>query len=73
MLIADVQRLLARRPFVPFFIVTSNGQRFRVASEEHAGLNPRGTRIHVWFDDESGATIAASQIVALEKEAVAAV
>ena len=52
-MIADVQRLLARRPFVPFYIVTKNGQRYQVASPEHAGFNPRGSRVHVWSEDGS--------------------
>ena len=66
--IADIQRLLGQRPFVPFLIVTRSGQSYRVASPEHAGLNPRGSRVHVWFDDDTGVTIAALNVVALEKE-----
>ena len=67
--IADIQRLLGQRPFVPFLIVTRSGQSYRVASGEHAGINPRGSRVHVWFDDDTGVTIAEGNIVALDKEA----
>jgi hypothetical protein len=70
--IADVERLLEQRPFVPFVILTRCGQRYRVASAEHAGINPRGSRVHVWFDDETGVTIAAMNMVAVEKEGAAA-
>jgi hypothetical protein len=69
-MIADIQLLLSLRPFRPFVIVTRNGQRHRVASPEHAGINPRGSRVHVWFDDDTGVTISELQIVALEKESV---
>ena len=66
--IANIQRLLGLRPFVPFLIVTRSGQSYRVASAEHAGINPRGSRVHVWFDDDTGVTISELNIVALEKE-----
>jgi len=66
--IEDIQRLLGQRPFVPFLIVTRSGQSYRVASAEHTGINPRGSRVHVWFDDDTGVTIAEANIVALEKE-----
>jgi hypothetical protein len=70
-MIADIQLLLTLCPFVPFVIVTRNGQRYCVSSPDHAGINPRGSRVHVWFDDDTGVTIAEMQIVALEKQAVA--
>ena len=66
--IADIQRLLGQRPFIPFLIVTRSGQSYRVASGEHAGINPRGSRVHVWFDDDTGVTIAELNVVAVEKE-----
>ena len=68
-MIADVRQHLGARPFEPFVIVTSSGQRYRVPSSEHAGTNPRGSRAVVWFDDESGVTLSGFHIVAVEKEA----
>lgn len=67
-MIADIQLLLELRPFVPFIIVTRSGQRYKVASAEHAGINPRGSRVHVWFDDDTGVTISEMNITGLEKE-----
>lgn len=67
--IADIQILLGCRPFLPFVIVTRSGYKYRVASAEHAGINPRGSRLHVWFDDDTGVTIAEANIVALERDA----
>jgi hypothetical protein len=72
-MIEDIELLLSLHPFVPFVIVTRNGQRYRVSSADHAGINPRGSRVHVWFDDDTGVTIAELQIIALEKETSAAV
>jgi hypothetical protein len=67
-MISDIELLLSLQPFHPFVIVTRNGQRYRVSSPDHAGINPRGSRVHVWFDDDTGVTISELQIVALEKE-----
>jgi hypothetical protein len=68
-MIADVRQLLSARPFEPFSVVTSGGQRYVVPSAEHAGVNPRGNRIVVWFDGGGSVTIAGLHIVAIEKEA----
>jgi hypothetical protein len=70
--ISDIQLLLGCRPFAPFIIVTRSGLRYRVASAEHAGINPRGSRLHVWFDDDTGVTIAEANIVALERDVLPA-
>jgi hypothetical protein len=67
-MIADIERLLAARPFQPFSLVTSSGKQYRVASPEHAGFNPARTRVLIWFDDESSVDVAALHIVSLEKD-----
>jgi len=65
--IADVRQHLAAAPFEPFSIITSSGHRYQVASPDHAGVHPRGSRVVVWFDDDSSVTLAALHIVAIEK------
>ena len=65
---ADIRRLLEARPFVPFSVVTSGGMRYRVASPDHADINPQGSRLVVWFDDESGVICSAIHIANLETE-----
>src|SRR5439155_24305648 len=50
-MIADIRQHLEAALFEPFTIVTSSGTRYGVPSADHAGLNPRGTRVVVWFDD----------------------
>jgi hypothetical protein len=65
----DVRHHLDARPFEPFSIVTSSGSRYRVATADHADVNPRGTRTVVWFDDDSSVTIAGLHIAAIEKDA----
>lgn len=65
----QLQQYLAARPFEPFYVLTSGENRYRVASAEHAGLDPSGTRVVVWFDDGGSVTLAILHIVGLEKEA----
>ena len=68
-MIADIRRFLESGPFEPFVIVTSSGNRYRVASADHANINPQGTRLTVWFDDDSGVIVSGLHIAAVEKEA----
>ena len=68
-MIGDVRQHLHAAPFEPFAIVTSNGRRYRIASADHAGIHPRGTRVVIWFDDDSSVTVSGLHIVAIEKGA----
>lgn len=68
-MIADIWQLLNARPFEPFLIVTTGGNRYRVASAEHAGIDPQRSRVVVWFDDGSSVTVAGLHIDPIEKEA----
>jgi hypothetical protein len=67
-MIRDIRQLLSTRPFQPFSIVTSAGKQYRVPTSEHAGVNPTGSRVVVWFGDGSGVTISALHISAVEQE-----
>jgi len=71
-MIADIRQRLANRPFEPFLIITSSGHRYRIATAEHAAVNPRGSRVVIWFDDGSGVEISGLHIVALENESARA-
>ena len=67
-MIADVRHHLEAGPFEPFSIVTS-GHRYRIASADHAGVHPNGSRVVIWFDDDSSVTVSGLHIAAIEKEA----
>ena len=68
-MIGDVRQFLHTGPFESFVIVTSSGNRYRVPSADHATINPQGSRVVIWFDDESGVIISGLHIAALEREA----
>jgi len=68
-MIDGIRQLLQAGSFEAFTIITSSGNRYRVDSADHAGINPQGTRIVVWFDDNSSVTLSGLHITAVEKEA----
>ncbi len=68
-MIADIRQVLQAVPFEPFTIVTSSRKRYRVATADRADINPQGSRVVVWFDDDSSVTISGLHISSLEKEA----
>ena len=71
-MIAEIRRHLHAAPFEPFSIVTSAGNRYDIPSPDHAGINPSGSRVIVWFDDESSVTISGLHIAAIDKRGEAA-
>ena len=66
-MIGDIRQHLEAVPFEAFTVVTSSGRRYPIPSADHAGLNPKSSRVVVWFDDDSSVTIAGLHVVALEK------
>jgi hypothetical protein len=71
-MVADVRRLLGKSPFTPFTIVTSSGQRYRVASPDHAGVDPESTRMVVWLEEGGSVILAGLHMASLEVETPAA-
>lgn len=67
----SVVQLLRARPFRPFVVVTTAGLQYRVESPDHAHLNPLGTRVTIYLDDDSQITIAGLHIASLELPAEA--
>ena len=52
---------------VPFSVITSDGNRYEVPTCDHADVNPRSTRVVIWFDDDSSVIIAGLHVTAIEK------
>ncbi len=70
-MIAEARRLLEASPFVPFMVRTSDGREYQVPTADHAKLNPRGTYLIVFFDDDSHATISGLHLVAVIEKVAA--
>jgi hypothetical protein len=69
--IENVRHHLEAGPFEPFAIITSSGHRYEIPFADHAGINPRGNRVVVWFDDGGSVTLSALHIASLERLAAA--
>lgn len=70
-MIRDISKMLEASPFEPFSLITSGGKEYFVATADHADVNPSGTRLIIWFDDESSVTVAGLHITSIRKSAVA--
>ena len=66
----EIQERLNRKLFVPFTIITSSGEKYRVPSRDHFGFSPHKSRVLVWSDRDTTALIAVLHIVAIEDETV---
>ena len=67
-MIDQIRRLLSVRPFEPFFIRSSDGQVYEVPTTDHIFIAPRGTRVSVYFDDDTHVTLSALHIVAVREK-----
>jgi hypothetical protein len=65
-MLSQIRDLLKSQPFVPFWIVMTSGQKYRVPTPEHAGFDPQSTRLVVWLDNGSGIMLAGLHIAALD-------
>ena len=68
-MIPEIRELLEARPFVSFYIHTSGGNRYRVATPDHAGFSPGGKQAVIWFDDRGSIVLSGLHIVGMEREA----
>jgi hypothetical protein len=48
--IDEIRKQLARMPFVPFSVRTSDGREYSVPTVDHAYITPRGNRVIVTDD-----------------------
>ena len=65
-MIDNILQLIEARPFVPFTVVTSGGNRYPVLSPDHLSVSPRRGRITIYFDDDSAVWVTALHIASLE-------
>ena len=65
----EIRDRLDANPFRPFTIVTSSGERYRVASRDHASIAPKKTRMIIWFDEGGSTLVASLHITAIDEEA----
>jgi len=49
-MIDELRKQLARVPFIPFLVRTSDGHEYSVPTVDHAYITPRGNRVIVTDD-----------------------
>lgn len=69
-MIGDIKRLLEASPFEPFTVATSGGNEYLVATPDHADVSPTGSRLIIWFDDDTSVTLAGLHITSIQKPAI---
>jgi hypothetical protein len=65
-MIPRIRELLHSSPFVPFTIRTSDGREYLVPTADHAAINPKGSRVIVFADDDSQAEVAALHVATVK-------
>jgi hypothetical protein len=61
-MIPRIRELLHSSPFIPFTIRTSDGREYTVPTADYAAINPKGSHVIVFADDDSQAEVAALQV-----------
>jgi hypothetical protein len=67
-MIPRIKELLHSTPFVAFTIRTSDGREYVVPTPDHAAVNPKGTYLVVFSDDDSHADVAGLHVAAVVKK-----
>jgi hypothetical protein len=66
-MIPRIRELLHSTPFIPFTIRTSDGREYTVPTADHAAINPKGSRVIVFVDDDRQAEVAALHVATVVK------
>jgi hypothetical protein len=64
-MIRRIRELLHAAPFHPFAIRTSDGQEYLVPTPDYAAVNPKGSRVIVFSDNDSQIEAAGFHVAAV--------
>lgn len=64
-MIPRIRELLHATPFSSFSIRTSDGREYVVPTSDHAAVNPKGTFVYVFGDDDSTTRLSALHVAAV--------
>ena len=67
-MIPRIKELLHSTPFAPFTVRTSDGREYTVPTADHAAVNPKGTYVVLFSDDDSHADVAGLHVAAVVKK-----
>lgn len=64
-MIPRIRELLHSTPFVPFIIRTRDGREYIIPTADHAAINPKGSRVIAFSDNDSQVEVAAFHVAAV--------
>jgi hypothetical protein len=67
-MIPRIKELLHSTPFSPFTVRTSDGREYAVPTPDHAAVNPKGTYVVVFSDNETHANVAGLDVSAVVEQ-----
>jgi hypothetical protein len=67
-MIPRIKELLHSTPFSPFTVRTSDGREYTVPTPDHAAVNPKGTYVVVFSDNDTHANVAGLHVAAVVEQ-----
>jgi hypothetical protein len=67
-MIPRIKELLHSMPFSPFTVRTSDGREYTVPTADHAAVNPKGTYVVVFSDNDTHANVAGLHVAAVVEQ-----
>jgi hypothetical protein len=67
-MIPRIKELLHNTPFSPFTVRTSDGREYVVPTPDHADVNPKGTYIVLFSDNDTHANVAGLYVAAVVEQ-----
>ena len=67
-MIPRIKDLLRTTPFSPFTVRTSDGREYTVPTPDHAAVNPKGTYVVVFSDNDTHANVAGLHVSAVVEQ-----
>jgi len=68
-MIPRIRELLHSTPFAPFSIRTSDGREYLIPTADHAAVNPKGSRVIVFSNNDSQVEVAGLDVASVVKTA----
>jgi len=67
-MIPRIKELLHSTPFSPFTVRTSDGREYTVPTPDHAAVNPKGTYVVVFSDNDTHANLAGLHVASVVEQ-----
>jgi hypothetical protein len=66
MLAGTIKQKLMNNPFEGFIITMNDGRKFKITHPDYADVSPKGTKVIIYFDDDSSIDLSSILIASVE-------